>query len=155
MPCGPPARAIRTKVVDGVHHVVGEARALADLAVMREVDVARPELHEPHDGGLELRRIELRGRGGGHDPRTLRRIEFAIGNAEGIARENAGGGVVDDGLVSASACPGVCTISNTRLRTSESLAVLGDGNAFAIDGAGFRRRASRRVRRRTPRECPR
>src|SRR5262245_30119168 len=41
-------------VVDGLVHVVGEPRALAHLAVMRQVHVARPELHESHDGRLEL-----------------------------------------------------------------------------------------------------
>ncbi len=43
--------------------------------------------------------IELRGRGGRHDPRAARRVELAVGEAESVAREDAVGVVVDDGLV--------------------------------------------------------
>jgi hypothetical protein len=66
---------------------------------MREVQAARPELHQPHDGGLELARVELRRRGGGHDPRPLRRIELAVRQAEGVTGEDADRAMVDDGLV--------------------------------------------------------
>src|SRR5690349_13610478 len=52
------------EVIDGLVHVVGEPCALSDLAVVREIGATRTELHEPHDGTLELSRVELRGRGG-------------------------------------------------------------------------------------------
>ena len=57
---------------------------------------ARTELHDAHDRCLELRRIELRRRGGGHDPRPRGGVEFAVREAEGVPGENAGGAVVDD-----------------------------------------------------------
>ena len=65
-----------------------------------------------------------------------RRIELAVGEAEGVAGENAGGAVIDDGLVM-QRVPGRVHAFEGAAGEFESLAVLGDGDAFALDGQDF------------------
>src|SRR5688572_15806418 len=123
-------------IVDGFIHVIGQSCALLHFTVVREINPTRPELHEPNDGSLELTGIELRGRGGGHDPGPLRRVEFAIRQPEGIAGEDAGRAVIDDGQVM-QGVPGCVHALEDAPGQLEPLPVLRDGDPLARNRQDF------------------
>ena len=52
----PAARAMRTNSSMASYMSLASRAHSPDFAVVREIEPARPELHEPHDRGLELRR---------------------------------------------------------------------------------------------------
>ena len=120
------------EVVDGVDHVVGQPGAITHLAIVSQVDLARTKLHQPDDGCLQLAGIELRWRGRRHDPRTARGIELTVGNAEGIAGEDAVGAMVDNGLVMQRVSGRVHAFEHPPGQL-ESLSILGDRDALALD----------------------
>ena len=85
---------------------------------------------------------------------AARRVELAVREAEGVAGEDAGGGVVDDGLVMQRVARRVHALEDAAGEL-EALAVLRDGDALARDGQDFAVQLRSTARRRRRRACRR
>ena len=77
----------------------GQGGDLAHAPVMGQVHPLRRALGQAVDGTGQGLGLELHGCGGGQDPGTLRRVELAVAQAEGVAREPAPRRLVPDAVV--------------------------------------------------------
>ncbi|MCU0988538.1 MAG: hypothetical protein MUE63_02850 [Xanthomonadales bacterium] len=119
-------------------HVVGQPPQVAHPPEMGQVHVLGAALHQAPDGLRERRRIELDGRGGRKDERPAGGIQFAVGNAEGVAAEPAAAVFVPDTEV----------MPRVAGRIEELQRALADLQAAAVlhdDHAVFRHRQQRAV----------
>ena len=85
--------------VEQAQHLAAKFLGRCQSAEVGQVDGVRLERQHALDGGAHLVRVELDRARRGEDQRTAVDIELAVGNAEGVAGENAAALAVDDGDV--------------------------------------------------------
>src|SRR6516165_6834500 len=126
------------KLTDLLFERGGEARDAGHAAEMHEIDRLGREAQHAVDRGDVLLRIELRRHGGGRDECAIRSVESAIGDAEGVAAEQAGVRTVDDHVVMLRMTWGVDELERTppehdALAVSDCVYALGrDGQQLPI-----------------------
>ena len=79
----------RNEAVNAFVHVSGEPIDVVDATVVREVELLGPQTHDSIYGLVCLDRLEMWRRRCRINELAVLRVEFAVGDAETIARKNA------------------------------------------------------------------